>query len=120
MRDVDYTADKKGWIDTRPTMVQWNRAKSERIVSIKKHINAALLHGYFQREGGVSATKRYKLKWQAQLDGGELREQPEEWVGCFTSFSDGLKLIEPGAVHSLCISSKGAWGELIDVIDIQF
>ena len=109
MRDVDY-------------MIQPPPAKGERLsqAAYRKHISAALTHGYFQREGGVSAAKRYTLEWQAQLDGGELREQPEEWFVAFTSFSDGLKLIEPGAVHSLCISSKGDWGELIDVIDIQF
>ena len=118
-RDVDYTADKKGWIDTRPTMVQWNRAKSERIVPIKKHINAALLHGYFQREGGVSAAKRYRLEWQAQ-GAYELRKQPEEWSGDYVTYSEGLKLIEPGWIYSLMIYSKGQWGELVDTINIQF
>ena len=85
----------------------------------RKHINAALTHGRFQRDGGIPATRRYRLEWQSQIGSG-LREQPEEWDGDYVSYSEGLKLIEPGAVHCLCIYSKGQWGELVDVIDIQF
>ena len=32
----------------------------------RKHINAALTHGHFQREGGVPATRRYTMIWQSQ------------------------------------------------------
>ena len=107
-RDVDY-------------MVQPPAATGARLsqAAYRKHINAALTHGHFQREGGVSAAKRYRLEWQAQ-GAYELRKQPEEWDGDYVTYSEGLKLIEPGAVHSLCIYSKGQWGELVDVIDIQF
>ena len=107
-RDVDY-------------MVQPPAATGARLsqAAYRKHINAALTHGHFQREGGVPATRRYRLEWQSQIGSG-LREQPEEWDGDYVTYSEGLKLIEPGAVHSLCIYSKGQWGELVDVIDIQF
>ena len=117
-RDVDY-------------MVQPPAATGARLsqAAYRKHINAALTHGHFQREGGVPATRRYTMIWQSQYlydivnnpdRRHTLRKPAEEWDGGEGSYSEGLKLIEPGAVHCLCIYSKGQWGELVDVIDIQF
>ena len=88
----------------------------------RSHISTALRHaGFSTGWDGVTVPKRYRLEWQAQIDGGELREQPEEWTGAFTPYSKGLRLIEPGAVHSLCVSEKHTqFRELIATIDIQF
>ena len=89
----------------------------------RQRIDAALTQGHFQREGGVPATRRYKLEWHGQFDyhRDSLRQLPEDWSGHIIPFSEGLKLIEPGAVHCLCISEKGYPGaELLDVINIQF
>ena len=117
-RDVDY-------------MVQPPAATGARLsqAAYRKLINAALTHGHFQREGGVPATRRYTMIWQSQYlydivnnpaRRHTLRKPSEEWDGGEVSYSEGLKLIEPGCTYSLMIYSKGYGAELVSIIDIQF
>ena len=104
-------------------------AKGERLsqVAYRRHVDNAFWHvdgGWLNDRGninGVKATRRYRLEWEAQSDGESLREMPEDWTGKYLKFSDGLKVIEPGAVHSLGVFEKNYhFRELVAIIEIQF
>jgi hypothetical protein len=112
--------------------VQPPPAKGERLsqAAYRRHVDNAFWHvdgGWLNDRNmginGVKATRRYRLEWEARSAGenSRLREMPEDWTGKYIKFSDGLKVIEPGAVHSLGVFEKHyQFRELVAIIEIQF
>ena len=81
--------------------------------------------------GGVeNPTQKFRIEFHF-LEGSRRLWQPKwdsynpetgervQWDN-FTTFSDGLKDVEDGAVHMISIHTKGINGELEDFLDIQF